>query len=293
MDWNAEQYHRVSEPQFEWGLQVLARVAALPPRGDETVLDAGCGTGRLTLHLAGLFPRGRVVATDVSAPMLQTFAKSLNNGREHQTTLGHASTRAGELGSLRVPGSRTSDHRFSASPDQRLSLVRADFQRLPFEGAFDIIFSTAAFHWAEDHDALFHSIHRALRRKGRVIAQCGGGANLAGVREREQILMHDKRLARFFRDWTPPWNYADVPTTRDRLVDAGFVDAEVWIENAPITMADRPAFITFAETVVERTQVALIPEPELRQEYLEKFADLAAGDYTFDYVRLNINAQRG
>src|SRR5690348_3251391 len=82
MDWNAEQYHRVSEPQFEWGLQVLARLAALLPRGDESVLDAGCGTGRLTQLLAGIFPRGRIVATDLSAPMLTTLAKTLaSNGR--------------------------------------------------------------------------------------------------------------------------------------------------------------------------------------------------------------------
>ena len=176
MDWNAEQYHRVSEPQFEWGLQVLARVAERPLRGDETVLDAGCGTGRLTLQLAALFPRGRIIASDVSAPMLRTFATTLSNGNGS----GHSDRRPG-------------------SPADRLSLVRADFQRLPFVSAFDIIFSTAAFHWAADHDAVFNGIFHALKHKGRLVAQCGGGANLASIREREQLLMRDARFAPFFR----------------------------------------------------------------------------------------------
>jgi trans-aconitate 2-methyltransferase len=312
MEWNAEQYHRLSEPQFDWGLQVLARVADLPPRGDETVLDAGCGTGRLTVQLAGLFPRGRVVATDLSAPMLQTFAQELNNGRHGSAS--RAPVHTGQLGDGGVPdadrvgtkskiNNQKSKIEFAASrterlspdrtvPDHRVSLVRADFQRLPFVSAFDIVFSTAAFHWAPDHDAVFENIFHALKPHGRLVAQCGGGANLADVREREGILMRDPRFAPYFREWRPPWNYADVPTTKQRLLDAGFIDAEVWLENSPVTMPDAETFRAFAETVVERTQVGLISDPDLRDQYLDCFVDLAAGDYTYDYVRLNINAQR-
>jgi trans-aconitate 2-methyltransferase len=278
MDWNAEQYHKLSEPQFEWGLHVLARLATLPLRGDETVLDAGCGTGRLTLQLASLFPRGRVIATDLSAPMLRNFAKTLrSNGNRPD----HAKETSPALSDSPFP-----------MPHPPISLVLSDFQSLPFRRAFDIIFSTAAFHWAPDHDALFASIFHALRPGGRVVAQCGGGANLARIREREQILMHNPRFARFFRPWRAPWNYADVPTTKQRLVDIGFADAEVWLENAPVTMADAIVYRNFAETVIERTQIALIPDPHLRDQYLDEFVRLADDDFTFDYVRLNINAQR-
>ena len=61
-EWNASVYHRVSNPQLEWGLPVLAR---LPLTGDEVVLDVGCGTGRLTDRLAERLPRGRVAAVDL------------------------------------------------------------------------------------------------------------------------------------------------------------------------------------------------------------------------------------
>jgi trans-aconitate 2-methyltransferase len=67
-DWNAAEYHRVSEPQLAWGLDVLAR---LELRGDETAADVGCGTGRLTAQLRDRLPRGRVIAVDSSETMLE------------------------------------------------------------------------------------------------------------------------------------------------------------------------------------------------------------------------------
>jgi trans-aconitate 2-methyltransferase len=196
--------------------------------------------------------------------MLRTFAQSLHRNGDGRRTI-----------------------------DDRLELVLADFQSLPFRDAFDIIFSNAAFHWAPDHESMFSSIFGALKRKGRLIAQCGGGANLAGIREREQILIRDKMFARYFRDWEPPWNYADVPTTVTRLKEVGFADSEVWLQPAPLQMADAASFRAFAETVVERTQVQMLPDRNLRELYLDRFVDLAAGGYVFDYVRLNINAQKG
>src|SRR5208283_5246966 len=66
-DWNASAYHRVSAPQTAWGREVLDR---LELRGDETVLDAGCGTGKLTSLLAERLPQGSVIALDASTDML-------------------------------------------------------------------------------------------------------------------------------------------------------------------------------------------------------------------------------
>ena len=60
-DWDAATYDRVSDVQVEWAREVLDR---LPLRGDETVLDAGCGSGRVTAMLLERLPNGHVVAVD-------------------------------------------------------------------------------------------------------------------------------------------------------------------------------------------------------------------------------------
>ena len=68
-EWNADVYHRVSDPQRAWGTEVLSR---LPLAGTELVLDVGCGTGRLTFALLQRLPRGRAIGVDLSANMIAT-----------------------------------------------------------------------------------------------------------------------------------------------------------------------------------------------------------------------------
>jgi SAM-dependent methyltransferase len=74
-EWNAETYHRVSDPQWHWGLAVLNRLRLA---GDELALDVGCGTGRLTEVLARRLPRGRVIGVDLSANMLAAARQHLD-----------------------------------------------------------------------------------------------------------------------------------------------------------------------------------------------------------------------
>src|SRR5258708_35623699 len=73
-EWDAEAYDRLSDPQYRWGKKVLDRIDL---RGDETAIDAGCGTGRLTSVLLERLPRGRVIAIDGSQNMLNEAASRL------------------------------------------------------------------------------------------------------------------------------------------------------------------------------------------------------------------------
>ena len=166
-EWNAATYHRVSAPQVSWGKKVVARVQL---RGDEHLLDAGCGTGRLTEDLLQALPNGRVTAIDLSQNMLRA-------AREHLQP------------------------RFGA----HVTFVAADLQSLPFTNAVDGIFSTAAFHWIRDHDRLFRSLHRALRPGGWLIAQCGGGPNLAHLRSRLRDLVNTTPYAPYLARFEEPW----------------------------------------------------------------------------------------
>lgn len=141
-DWNASRYDKVADPQTKWGAEVLER---LPLEGDETVLDAGCGTGRVTELLLARLPRGRVVALDASAAMLA-------QARERLAPFG-----------------------------DRVTYVQASLEGpLPLEPAsVDAVLSTATFHWVLNHDAMFASLGAALRPNGWLVAQCGGFGNIA------------------------------------------------------------------------------------------------------------------
>ncbi|WP_028058834.1 class I SAM-dependent methyltransferase [Candidatus Solirubrobacter pratensis] len=140
-EWNAPSYERVSAPLEAMGRDVLDR---LDLTGDERVLDAGCGTGRVTAALVERLPRGEVVAVDGSQAMVDETKARLGDGVE---------------------------------------AFAADLVELELERPVDAILSTATFHWIGDHERLFARLHAALKPGGRLVAQCGGAGNVATLLE--------------------------------------------------------------------------------------------------------------
>jgi trans-aconitate 2-methyltransferase len=178
------------------------------------------------------------------------------------------------------------------SPGTRLIL--ADAAALPFRRAFDAAFSGATFHWLHDHAALFRSIITALKPGGRLVAQCGGRGNLALLYARTDRLMREPRYARYFEDWSEPTYFADVDTTRRRLLSAGFVDIEVSLEAAPTTFDGPAQFQEFVANVCVRQQIAQLPNAD-RTAFLRELTVQAAADspaFTLDYWRLNLTGTR-
>jgi len=237
----------------ELGRGVLAR---LPLRGDELVLDAGCGSGRITEALLERLPRGRVIAVDVSASMVEAASRRLE--------------------------------RFAASRAKgaRVELVLADLLELDVGEQFDAVLSTATFHWIADHDALFARLRAALRPGGRLIAQCGGEGNINVLRGRAQRVVEREPYVEHFRAWRPPWNYAGAEQTRERLLRAGFAEACCWLEDAPKRPDQSREFLS---GIVLGPHVQRLPT-ELRERFMDEVLDELGGEVVVDYVRLNIDA---
>jgi trans-aconitate 2-methyltransferase len=149
LDWDASTYARVGGGVMALGDEVLGR---LQLRGDETVLDAGCGSGELTAKLAACVPRGRVLAVDGSPRMVQLARERLGD---------RATVWVGDLLELEVPA--------------------------PVE----LVFSAATFHWIADHERLFARLRGALAPGGRLVAQCGGEGNIAAVRRAIEAVSGD------------------------------------------------------------------------------------------------------
>jgi len=268
-DWDAERYHRLSNPQLGWGRRVLER---LDPVAGERILDLGCGTGRLTAELVATMSGlggGFVVAVDRSESMIR-----------EASSVEHWATRPHRLGASALPSG--------------VHFVRADGASLPFVDVFDAVFSTATFHWIKDHHALFASIYRALAPGGRLVAQCGGGPNLKTLLDRATELIEGPRFAPHFGGWRDPWEFADVPVTIQRLEANAYTAIHVTLEEAPTTLPDRETYRDFLSCVVVRDHAARLPEPE-RGAFLDALADAAALDsppFTLDYWRLNIHARK-
>jgi len=140
--WDASAYDRSSEPQQEWASDVLSRLAGTAQ--DATVLDVGCGTGRVTEALLALVPRGRVLALDASADMVELARRRLGD---------------------------------------RAKVWCQDVLDLDLEEPVDAVLSTATLHWVTDHDRLWTRLAGALRPGGKLEIQCGGEGNIRSVRE--------------------------------------------------------------------------------------------------------------
>jgi trans-aconitate 2-methyltransferase len=253
-EWNATEYHKVSDPQFKWGQAVLGR---LDLGGHERVIDAGCGTGRLTRELAARLPHGQVLGLDGSAQMLAHVRAYLED----------------------------------CGPAVRL--VRASLPAIPVNGWADVVFSTATFHWIGDHEALFANIFTALKSGGVLHAQCGGKGNLVLARTPAEDAMRMPKFARWFADWKPIWNFADDLETADRLRAAGFTDIETSLESSPIVFEDEAPYRAFVSTVVFRLHLAKLP-PELQPAFLDELVARVASlpqRFTLDYWRLNLRGR--
>ncbi|MBX7100260.1 MAG: methyltransferase domain-containing protein [Myxococcaceae bacterium] len=252
-DWNGEVYHRISEPQFAWGQAVLE---TLPLAGDEVVLDAGCGSGRLTALLCARLPRGHVVAFDASASMLEAAKAAL------------------------------------ASFGPRVSFVHGDLGALVLPRQVDVVFSTATFHWVLDHRALFAGLARALRPSGRLHAQCGGAGNLKAFNALAARVAQAPRFRSQLSGFESPTFFAGVDDSRARLSDAGFVALDVTLVDAPTRFATAAAYREFIEHVILRHHLVRLAEAD-RGAFLDAVVEAAAGQWSLDYVRLNLRATRG
>jgi trans-aconitate methyltransferase len=256
-EWNATLYHQISAPQISWGKKVLSRVSL---HGDERLLDAGCGTGRLTRELLEALPNGHVVALDVSQNMLDEARAYLE-----------------------------ADFR------GRVEFVRCDLLNLPFDREFDGIFSTASFHWVLDHDRLFRNLHRALKPGGWLVAQCGGGKNIARLLARVEELIARPEYAAYFSGYESPWEYSDAETAELRLKRAGFDQIETSLEEAPTRFPAAPEFHQFVENVILRHHLQRILDATVREKFMTKLTSDFANDdppFLIDYVRLNMKAMR-
>ncbi len=217
--WDGAAYDRVANPQTRWGAAVLDRLVL---RGDETVLDCGCGSGRVTEQLLERLPRGKVIALDASSSMLEQARRRL------------------------------------AAAGDRARFVEADLldlspATLGDDAAVDAIFSSATFHWIPDHARLFANLAGVLRAGGQLSAQCGAEGNISNLLDVARSVGLERTTA---------WLYASAEATHERLEAAGFEDVRAWAHEEPTRFNDRGELMEFMETVCFGETVATMDDAD-------------------------------
>jgi trans-aconitate 2-methyltransferase len=249
-DWNGRSYDRISAFMEELGREVLDRLAL---GGDETVLDAGCGTGRVTQALIDRLPRGHVIGVDGSPDMIAVAAERLPTGTE-----------------LRVQ----------------------DVCELDVGRPVDAILSTATFHWIPGHDGLFAALHAALVPGGRLVAQCGGVGNVHAVHAAAAAVGRREPYAEHLAGWQGPWNFSTPQDAERRLRAAGFTDVSAWLVQRPVTPDEPLEYLgtIVLGAHLERLPAAL---HDVYVDAVADALRAEDGRVTIDYVRLNLDAVKG
>jgi trans-aconitate 2-methyltransferase len=215
-DWDAGTYDAVGAPIHAFGHALLD---ALRLEGDESVLDAGCGSGAVTRDLLERLPRGRVVAVDGSPAMIERARREL-------------------------------------ADDPRLELMVSDLTALSLAEPVDVVFSSAVFHWIADHERLFERLHAALRPGGILLAQCGGQGNIADVRQALAVVEPEEPFAEHLAGWSGPWNFSPPHVACERLERAGFVDVRATTHIEVVTPDDP---VRFMSTVILGAHLDRLP----------------------------------
>jgi len=200
-DFDGQAYRKASAHQQDWGQKLIEE---LPLRGQERVLDLGCGDGRLTARLADRVPSGSVLGIDASPGMLATA---------------------------------------SALERPNLHFVLMDIGHMEFAGEFDVVFSNATLHWIKDHARLLAAVHKALAPGGVARFSFAGQGNCMNFHGVARRVMAEPEYAGLFRTFDWPWFMPSAEEYLALARESPFRDANVRLENADRVFADQRALV--------------------------------------------------
>ena len=209
-DWDARDYVAHSAAQQEWAHELIAKLRL---RGDEAVLDIGCGDGRATALIAERLPQGSVLGVDKSADMISLAAEQ-----------------------------------FPPPAHPNLSFRQMDATSLELPRAFDVAFSTAALHWVDDHEAMLHGVRRGLRPGGRLLFQMGGRGNIAETLAVVAEVIARPRWRDSFDGFVPPYRFCGPEDYAAWLPRAGFRACRAELISKDMRHAGREALLGWLRT---------------------------------------------
>ena len=257
-EWNAAAYAANSAVQQAWARELIAKLIL---RGDEHLLDLGCGDGKVTAEIARAVPRGSVMGADASRPMIAFAQKT-----------------------------------FPLKKNPNLEFCVRDARKIKFARQFDFVFSNAALHWVDDHQAILRGAASVLKPGGRLVISCGGKGNAHEVFLALRPEMRLKHWRDFFRQMPKPYFFYAPADYEKWLPKFGFKINRLELAPKDAIYDDAASFATWLRTTWI-PYVQRVPE-NLREEfiaavtgrYLAKHPPDKAGQVHVRMVRLEIDA---
>jgi trans-aconitate 2-methyltransferase len=255
-DFDGEKYAKASGHQKEWGRLIISELSL---RGNERVLDLGCGDGALTAELALRVPQGSVLGIDASRGMIDK-AKEKESGV--------------------------------------LQFRLLNIEDMDFKDELDLIFSNATLHWVKDHEGLLARCGRALKDGGLLRFNFAGDGNCSGFIRTVREVMGRKAFSAFFSGFEWPWFMPRVKEYEALLSKCSpFKDCKVWEENADrlftrdelVKWIGQPSIVPFLTRLPEKQKAAF------RDAVVEEMIDLARREenrYFETFRRINVEARK-
>ncbi|MGE5607811.1 MAG: class I SAM-dependent methyltransferase [Bacillota bacterium] len=256
--WNAQDYCQHSSEQQKWARELIAKLAL---RGDERVLDIGCGDGKVTAEIAREVPRGSVVGIDSSDDMIR-FA-SVN---------------------------------FPPGSYPNLGFRLLDASHLDFGAEFDVAFSNACLHWIWDHRPVLRGIAEALKPGGKALLQMGGAGNAGDILAIIDDLKDAEPWGAYLRGVTFRYGFHHPDDYRRWLRDAGLEPVRVeliakdMVHPGPVGLAGwiRTTWHPYTQAIPESLRQSFIDE--IVRRYLLGHPLDSRGDVHLRMVRLEVEA---
>ena len=254
-EFDGEKYKQSSKHQKEWGNRLISE---LKIKGNEAILDLGCGDGVLTEELSMLVPHGKVIGIDASIGMINTAKKLERNN---------------------------------------LIFICMDINDMDFVNQFDLVFSNAALHWVKNHQQLLQNSFASLKPNGMLVWNFAGDGNCAAFFDTVKKVMNMPSYQEFFSSFDWPWFMPKKEDYVVLVEKTGFKQFDVSYENADryfsrdemIKWIDQPSIVPFLNCIPENKKKSF------RNTVVEIMIDKttqADGSCFETFRRINIKAMK-
>jgi len=220
--WDAETYHKISHIQETWAKELLSKNEW---KGNEVVLDAGCGSGRVTNIIAKILNKGRIFAVDIDENMIRIARKKCKHLKN-------------------------------------VFFLNSDLINVYLPEPVDIVFSNAVIHWIPNHYQLFKKFWNLLKPEGKLLIQCGGKGNLGKTYSFLESIRKEKAFVQYFRDWKDPWYFPSTTETNSILKTTGFREIRTEMTKKIAIFQGFEEYRLFMKTVVMKPYLSYLPSDD-------------------------------